>query len=80
MLNHKTSVHFVNTEGDGNKILVVPTFILLYWKKFIFTIGGVLTLLLVIVGIFIYQKIYEKKSYEISCFLKVSLKINKVKI
>ena len=54
MLNHKTSVHFVNTEGDGNKILVVPTFILLYWKKFIFTIGGVLTLLLVIVGIFIY--------------------------
>lgn len=66
MLNHKTSVHFVNTEGDGNKILVVPTFILLYWKKFIFTIGGVLTLLLVIIGVFIYQKTSDHYQEELN--------------
>ncbi|WP_419868257.1 peptidoglycan DD-metalloendopeptidase family protein [Chryseobacterium sp. CT-SW4] len=56
MLSHKTSVHFVNAEGHGNKMMLVPTFVLLYWKKFLLIIGFVMTILLVIIGIFIYQK------------------------
>lgn len=81
MLNHKTSVHFVNTEGDGNKILVIPTFVLLYWKKFLFTIGGVLTMLLVVIGVFIYQKTSDHYKDELNRanYIKRQIDLQKLK-
>lgn len=81
MLKHKTSVHFVNTEGDGNKIMVVPTFVLLYWKKFVFTIGGVLTLLLVIISVFIYQKTSDHYQEELNRanYIKSQIDVKKLK-
>ena len=59
MFKKTTSVHFINAEGNGNRIMVIPTFVLLYWKKFIFVIGGVLSVLLLVLGVFIYQKTSE---------------------
>lgn len=81
MLNYKTSVHFVNTEGDGNKILVIPTYVLLYWKKFLFTIGGILTLLLVVIGIFIYQKTSDHYKDELNRanYIKRQIDLQKLK-
>ena len=46
MFKHTTSVHFISAEGNGNKIMLIPTFVLLYWKKFIFVVGGILSVLL----------------------------------
>ncbi|WP_292009181.1 M23 family metallopeptidase [Chryseobacterium sp.] len=65
MLSHKTSVHFVNAEGHGNRMLLVPTFVLLYWKKFLLVIGSVMTILLAVIGIFIYQKTSEHYKQEL---------------
>lgn len=81
MLKHKTSVHFVNTEGDGNKILMIPTFVLLYWKKFLFSIGGILTLLLVIIGVFIYQKTSDHYQEELNRanYIKRQIDVQKLK-
>ena len=81
MLNYKTSVHFVNTEGDGNKILVIPTYVLLYWKKFLFTIGGILTLLLVVIGVFIYQKTSDHYKDELNRanYIKRQIDLQKLK-
>lgn len=81
MLNHKTSVHFVNTEGNGNKILVVPTYVLLYWKKFILVISSILLVLLTILGIFIYQRTSQLYQEELirANYIKTQIDIKKLK-
>lgn len=80
-MKHKTSVHFVNTEGNGNKILMVPTFVLLYWKKFLLITAGILTVLLVVIGVFIYQKTsdYYKEQLNNANFVKRQVDLQKLK-
>ncbi|CAA7197315.1 M23 family metallopeptidase [Chryseobacterium potabilaquae] len=81
MLSHKTSVHFVNAEGNGNKILIVPTFVLLYWKKFLFIISSILFILLVIIGVFIYQKTSDhyKEKLRKANYIKRQIDLQKLK-
>lgn len=59
MLKEKTSVHFITAKGDGNRVMLVPTFILLYWRKILLTFTGVVLVLFMIIGFFIYQKTSE---------------------
>ncbi len=56
MLKHKTSILFVNSDGKDNKVMQIPTKILLHWKKY-FTISICVILVSVgLLGVIIYQK------------------------
>ncbi len=81
MFKHTTSVHFISAEGNGNRIMLIPTFVLLYWKKFIFVIGGVLSVLLLVLGVFIYQKTsdYYKDELHRANYIKRQIDMQKLK-
>ncbi len=81
MFKHTTSVHFISAEGNGNKIMLIPTFVLLYWKKFIFVIGGILSVLLLVLGIFIYHETssYYKEELHRANFIKRQIDMQKLK-
>lgn len=56
IVKSKTSVLIVDHEGKENKVILVPTKILLIWKKYFLLFNGVVTILLILIGVFIYQK------------------------
>jgi len=66
MLREKTSVHFITAKGNGNRVMLVPTFILLYWKKILFTFTGIVLVLFMIIGFFIYQKTSQHYQEELA--------------
>lgn len=55
MRKQRTSVLFVDTKGKENKVLQVPTNLLLHWKKYFIFINVIIFILLGIIGVFIYQ-------------------------
>lgn len=57
MFKHKTSVLFVNT--NGNKTKQIPTFILMHWKKIAFSVVMIFSLLIAALGLTIYDKTSE---------------------
>lgn len=59
MLKHKTSVLFVNSNGDGSKTVQVPTTILLNWKKYLVIAGILFGVLGLVIGFFIYENTSE---------------------
>ncbi len=63
-MKKKTSVLIVDASGKENKIIQIPTRILVNWKKYFLILNGIISVLLVIIGIFIYQKtsdLYKEK-------------------
>jgi murein DD-endopeptidase MepM/ murein hydrolase activator NlpD len=55
MIKQKTSVLFVNSEGKSNKVVQIPTQILLHWKKYIAILGAIFLVLISILSLMIYQ-------------------------
>lgn len=55
MRKQKTSILFVDTKGKENKVLQIPTKLLLHWKKYFIIINVVIIVLLGIIGVFIYR-------------------------
>ncbi|MDL1914292.1 MAG: M23 family metallopeptidase [Bergeyella sp.] len=63
-MKKKTSVIIIDEGGKDNRVLQVPTRILLNWKKYMLFFSGVIAVLLVVLGVFIYQKtsaFYQEK-------------------
>ena len=60
VLRKKTSILIVNPSGNENKIIQIPTKILLKWKRYATYILVLLTSLIVLVGVFIYQKTSDR--------------------
>lgn len=56
MLKHKTSVLFVDNTGSEKKTILIPTLILLKWKKYLMIIVTVFSLLLGLLGFSIYSQ------------------------
>lgn len=65
MLKHKTSVLFVNNTGSENKTILIPTLILLRWKKYLFIVVSVFSLLICLLGYMIYSQTstYHQNAY-----------------
>lgn len=62
MRGHKTSILIINTEGKRNKTLLVPTRILLHWKKYAAIAVLVMLCLIATLGIMVFHttsKIYQ---------------------
>jgi len=55
MIKQKTSVLFVNSEGKSNKVVQIPTQIILHWKKYITILGVVIFILISVLSLMIYQ-------------------------
>ena len=55
-MKKKTSVLLVDNSGKENKLLQIPTNILLNWKKYFLILNTIIFILLGIIGVFIYQK------------------------
>lgn len=66
MLKEKTSVHFVNTQGDGSRVMLVPTFILFYWRKILISFVALFVAFGLLLGFFIYQKTSEHYQEELA--------------
>lgn len=64
MKRRKTSVLIVENSGRESKLILVPTKILLNWKKYLIVLSSTIIVLLSIIGVFIYQKtssFYQEK-------------------
>lgn len=60
----KTSVLIVENSGRENRLIQVPTKILLNWKKYLILSSTIIIFLLSVIGVFIYQKtssFYQEK-------------------
>lgn len=60
MLKDKTSVLFVNSEGKDNRVLQVPTNVLLHWRKILFGFVAVILLLMGVLSVFVYTSTSEE--------------------
>jgi len=58
-LQKKTTILLINKKGKENKIIQIPSGIILHWRKYLLLINCLIILLLGIIGIYIYQKTSE---------------------
>lgn len=81
MLKNKTSVLFVNTNGKDNKVLQVPTKILLHWKKYLVGLVSVILVLVAMLGVFIYRTTSDSYKEKLAKANKIKslIDLNKVK-
>ncbi|SMC37541.1 M23 family metallopeptidase [Moheibacter sediminis] len=56
MLKHKTSVLFVDNTGSEKKTILIPTLILLKWKRYLLMIVAIFSLLIGLLGFSIYSQ------------------------
>ncbi len=66
MRSHKTSILIINTEGKRNKTLLVPTRILLHWKKYAAVAVLVVLCLIAALGVTVFHKTSKIYQYEIA--------------
>ncbi|CAK7038786.1 MAG: hypothetical protein PETM_01616 [Petrimonas sp.] len=66
MRSHKTSILIINTEGKRNKTLLVPTRILLHWKKYAAVAVLVVLCLIAALGVTVFHKTSKIYQHEIA--------------
>ena len=66
MRSHKTSILIINTEGKRNKTLLVPTRILLHWKKYAAVAVLVALCLIAALGVTVFHKTSKIYQHEIA--------------
>lgn len=76
MRHHKTSILIINTEGKRNKTLLVPTRILLHWKKYFAIALSVILLLLGALALTVFYKTSRIYEEEIAKLDKIKSLIN----
>lgn len=81
MLKEKTSVLFVDSKSNGSKLLLIPTFVLLYWKKFLMAFGVIFGILLILGGVLIYQTVDQSYQDELARanYIKRKIDVDKLK-
>lgn len=76
MRRHKTSILIINTEGKGNKTLLVPTKLLLHWKKYFAVLVVVVLCLITAFGYTIFHRTSEIYQAEIDQADKIKNLVN----
>lgn len=76
MRNRKTSILIINTEGKGNRTLLVPTKLLLHWKKYFAVVVLVILSLITVLGFTIFHRTSEIYQAEIDRADKIKNLIN----
>lgn len=75
-MKKKTSVLLVDNSGKENKIIQIPTKILLNWKRYFLLLNTTILILLIIIGVFIYQKTSEHYKEKLAHANRVKSLIN----
>ncbi|MDO5665450.1 MAG: M23 family metallopeptidase [Bacteroidia bacterium] len=65
MRNHKTSILIINTEGKRNKTILVPTKLLLHWRKYFAVVVLIVFCLITALGFTIFHSTSEHFQTEI---------------
>lgn len=80
-MKRKTSVLIVDPAGKENKVLQIPTKILLNWKKYLIFFNSAIIVLIAVLGVMIYQKTSEhyKEKLAKANRIKSLIDIKKVK-
>ncbi len=60
MLKHKTSVLFVNSKGKDNRVVQVPTNVILHWRKILLVFAVIILSLMGVLSIFVYHATSEE--------------------
>ncbi|HHV86983.1 MAG TPA: M23 family metallopeptidase [Petrimonas sp.] len=76
MRSRKTSILIINTEGKRNKTLLVPTGILLHWKKYLAVVVLIIVCLITALGLTIFHKTSEIYQNDIAKANKIKNLIN----
>lgn len=76
MRSNKTSILIINTEGKRNKPLLVPTKILLHWKRYFGALLFVILILVTALGFTIYRQTSAIYEHEIAKADKIKSLIN----
>lgn len=80
-MKRKTSVLIVDNSGKENKIIQIPTKILINWKKYLLIFNSIIIILLGLTGVLIYQKTSDhyKEKLAKANHIKSLIDIKKVK-
>lgn len=80
-MKKKTSVLLVDNSGKENKVIQIPTRLILHWRKYLLFLNTTIILLLAVIGVFIYQKTsdYYIEKLARANKIKSQIDINKAK-
>lgn len=79
-LKKKTSILLVDNSGKENKIIQIPSKILLNWKKYFLILSTIIFVLLSIIGVFIYQKTSEHYKEKLARANKIKSQVDLLKV